>query len=45
MNKRVLGWSNNNNVKNIIPVSNKYINDMAFDIEFNQKLAYGFWQG
>ena len=45
MNKRVLGWSNNNNIKNIIPVSNKYINDLQFDIDFNNKLAVGFWQG
>ena len=44
MNKRILG-SSNNNVKNIIPVSNKYINDLQFDIDFNNKLAVGFSQG
>lgn len=43
MNKRILGsWNNNKN--NILP-SNNYIQDLKFDIEFNQKIINGISQG
>jgi len=43
MNKRILGsWNNNKN--NILP-SNNYIQDLKFDIDFNQKIINGISQG